>query len=88
MGDSILGSVKALLGLIDDDAFDTEITVFINTALFTLYQLGIGPSSPYRIEGPTETWSSFLSDTDDLSMIKSYVYLRVRMLFDPPFLKL
>lgn len=81
---SILLSIKKLLGLDKDyDAFDTDVIIGINSILNVLYQLGVS-KKPYSIVGEEETWSDYLGDRDDLEMIKSFVYLRVRLLFDPP----
>lgn len=85
MDESILGSIKALMSINEDDSvFDTEIIIFINSALFTLCQLGVGPYTPFKITGLNETWSDFLPDIDNLSMVKTYVYLKTRLMFDPP----
>ena len=83
MDDSILNTVKKMLGLeADYTAFDTDIIVFINSALMVLNQLGVGKS--LRITGFTETWASFLDGQENLSSVKDLVYLRVRRVFDPP----
>lgn len=81
--DSILKSIKQLLGIADDDnSFDTEITIHINSVLSVLTQLGVGPSTGYRVTGEFETWSDFLSDDNLLEMVKSYTYLKVKLMFD------
>lgn len=83
MDDSILVTIKKMLGLdADYTAFDTDIIVFINSALMVLNQLGVG--QPLRITGSDETWSSFMADQEALSSVKDLVYLRVRRVFDPP----
>jgi len=83
--ESIFKSIKALLGPdADYDVFDPDILIFINTALSTLTQIGIGPASGFRITGETETWSDLLGSYEDLESVKSYIYLKVRLLFDPP----
>lgn len=81
--DSILESIKKLLGLPKDyTAFDPDIIMHINTAFFFLSQIY---GAPYSITGYDETWSAFFVDRPkQLESIKSYVYLRVRLLFDPP----
>jgi hypothetical protein len=81
---SILTSIKKVL-LIDvsDTSFDQDVMMHTNSALSTLTQLGIGPPSGILIEDATTTWDDFVSD-NRLNMLKSYVYLRVRLLFDPP----
>jgi hypothetical protein len=83
--DSILQSTKKLLGLPDDyDAFDLDITTHINSAFSTLFQAGVGPVEGFVITGPAETWSQFIGDKMGINDVKSYIYLRVQMLFDRP----
>ena len=83
--DSILLSVKKMLGLDQDyDVFDPELTIHINSVFGTLHQLGIGPTTQFRITDDTSTWSEFLTDEVEVEEVKTYVYLRVRLLFDPP----
>lgn len=83
MDHSILGSTKKILGIDpDDDTFDLDIITFINLALSTIQQLGVGQG--FQIEDDTATWEDFTQDPEFLGLIKTIVYLRVRMLFDPP----
>lgn len=84
MAQSILNSVKKILGVAEaDTSFDLDIMIHINSAFSTLNQLGIGPPEGFEIEDSADTWDDF--DTDKrMSSMKSYVYLRVRLLFDPP----
>ena len=84
--DSILTSIKKLLGIAEDyDHFDDDIVIYINTVFLDLTQLGIGPANGFTIEDDSATWSDFLPDTHSLfEAAKSYVYLKVRLLFDPP----
>lgn len=85
MSSSILTSTKKILGIdADYEAFDADIITHINSALATLTQLGIGPTTGFMIEDATETWEAFLGTDLNLNPVKSYVYLRVRLLFDPP----
>lgn len=85
---SILTSIKQLLGpSAVDTHFDPDIIMHINTALASLTEFGVGPEDGYAITGEKETWNKFLGDAANpkaFSMIRSYVYLRVRKLFDPP----
>lgn len=82
---SILLSIKSLLGPdADYDVFDQDIIVFINSAIATLSQIGVGPSSGFAITGDSETWSDFIGDAKNLEFIKSYIYMKVRIAFDPP----
>lgn len=83
--DSILTSIKKLLGIEEDyTQFDTDIIIHINSALAVLTQLGVGPSGGFLIENKNALWTDFVYGTNNLEMIKSYVYLKVRLLFDPP----
>ena len=85
--ESILTSIKKLLGVEEDYThFDAEITIHINSVLMILTQLGVGPSEGFVIEDKTATWTDFLPEADlaKLSAVKSFVYLKVRLLFDPP----
>lgn len=83
--ESILTSIKKKLGLgADYTPFDPDIIIAINAAFSVLTQLGVGPEKGFFICGPSETWSSYLGDRDDLEFIKEYVYLKVRYMFDPP----
>ena len=85
MDGSILMDVKKMLGLgADYLAFDTDIIIFINSALMTLQQLGVGPVGGFSIEDSSDTWSSFLPDDKMMDGVKEYVYISVRIIFDPP----
>lgn len=85
MDDSILDSVKKMLGIETDfTAFDDELIMYINGALMTLNQLGVGVEG-YTIEDSSSSWSEFLgSETTSLEAVKTAVYLRVKKVFDPP----
>ena len=88
MEQSILKSVKKNLGLeIDYTVFDSEIITYINTAFSTLNDLGVGSASGFSIEDDVAEWDDFLPPTTEkvkLSNTKTYVYLKVRLIFDPP----
>lgn len=85
MEDSILLTIKKLIGpSLDYSVFDTDLIVHINSALMVLNQLGIGPENGFVVTGESETWGDFLGDTNKLEGVKTYVYLKVRMVFDPP----
>lgn len=85
MAQSILTSVKKLLGLTEaDTSFDIDVMLHINSVFSTLQQLGIGPVDGFMIEDATVTWDAFLGNDPKLSAVKTYVYLRTRLLFDPP----
>ena len=83
--DSILLSIKKLIGLAEDyTQFDTDLIIHINTAFAVLHQLGVGPKKPYTISGTEETWDEFVTDQINAENVRSYVYMKVKMLFDPP----
>lgn len=83
--DSILNTIKKLLGLEESYThFDTDIIIGINTALSTLTQIGVGPAEGFSISDKTTTWSDYISDMSKLELIKSYIHLKVKLLFDPP----
>lgn len=85
MSDSILNSIKKLLGIdVDYTAFDQDIIIHINSALMTLTQLGIGPVDGYSISNDVSTWPQFIGVYTDLNAVRTYVYLKVRLVFDPP----
>ncbi len=84
VSDSILLSTKKTLGLVESyDVFDPDIILHINSIFAILTQLGIGPEEGFSITNDEDVWSDFITDAR-LNTIKSYVYLRVRLLFDPP----
>lgn len=82
---SILESVKKNLGIPEDiHDFDPDIVMHINSAFNILYQLGVGPKdTSFMIEDGSSVWSDFY-DNKNTNMIRSYIYARVRLLFDPP----
>ena len=85
METSILDSIKKLLGIPSETTeFDTDILIHINSAFSILAQLGVGPSSGFSIEDSSAEWSDFIGDDARLSDVKSFVYLKTRLLFDPP----
>lgn len=85
MPESILKSIKKTLNLASDyEAFDPDVVMHINSVFSDLYQLGVGPALGFMIEDEGKTWDEFLGNDLRLNNIKTYVYLRVRLLFDPP----
>lgn len=83
--DSILNSIKKLLGIeADYDVFDTDITIHINTVFSVLHSIGASPPDVFYITGDTEKWSDFLLDVAQARMVQTYMYLKVRNVFDPP----
>lgn len=85
MDESILNNTKKILGIDSTyTAFDPDIMIHINSVFSTLNQLGIGPVDGFAIDDAAATWVDFLGADKRLNFVKTYVYLRVRLLFDPP----
>ena len=83
--DSILTSIKKLLGIDEEyTQFDNDIIMHINTVFLNLTQLGVGPEEGFLIEDDAATWDDFIGDSSQLQAVKTYVYLKVKLLFDPP----
>lgn len=83
--ESILTSIKKLLGMTEEYiAYDDQIIIHINSVFMILTQLGVGPNEGFAIKDKESVWNDFVSDETKLELIKSYVYLKVRLLFDPP----
>lgn len=84
--DSILTSIKKLLGPDEQYThFDTDLIIHINSVFMILTQLGVGPAAGFSIKDSSATWSDFLgADLSKLEAVKTYVYLKVRLVFDPP----
>ena len=84
--DSILTSIKKLLGIDESyTQFDADIVMHINSVFLTLYELGVGPSIGFHIEDSGDEWGDYIQGNDVLlGAVKSYMYLKVRLLFDPP----
>lgn len=81
--DSILTSIKKLLGIQEEyEHFDVDIIMHINTAFMVLTQLGVGPEEGFTIDDKYDVWTDFT--TENLEAVKTYVYLKVRIVFDPP----
>jgi hypothetical protein len=85
MEQSILTSTKKILGVAADyTAFDLDIITHINAVFSTLTQLGVGSVDGFMIEDESAEWYDFIEDDIQLNTVKSYVFLKVRQLFDPP----
>jgi hypothetical protein len=83
--ESILTSIKKLLGIHEeDDAFDTDIIMHINSVLMILTDIGVGPTEGFAIEDDGATWEDFLGEGISYEAAKTYVYLKLRPVFDPP----
>lgn len=83
--DSILNSIKKLLGIAADyTQFDADIIIHINSVFFTLTELGVGPAEGFFIMDAGDEWTDYISDNDTLlNAVKTYMFLRVKLLFDP-----
>lgn len=85
MGDSILTSIKQMLGIEEEQVnFDVDIVIHINSVFSILAQLGVGPSGGFSIRDKTTLWSEFIGDSTILELVKSYMYMKVKLIFDPP----
>ena len=83
--DSILTSIKKLLGITEEyKHFDQDIIMHINSVFMILTQMGVGPEEGFTISDSTTTWNEFTNDDKKIEAVKSYIYLKVRLLFDPP----
>lgn len=85
MEESILNGTKKVLGIaVEYTAFDEDVLMHINSVFSVLHQLGVGPTAGFFIEDSSAEWSEFVVNDVGYNMIRSYVFLKVRMLFDPP----
>jgi len=83
--DSILASIKKMLGIeADYTPFDTDIIVLINSAFMTLHQLGVGPKEGFSIKDYTSIWKDFITNNILMNSVQEYIYMKVKMIFDPP----
>lgn len=83
--ESILTTIKKLLGIAEEyEHFDSDIIVHINSAFMILTQLGVGPAKGFSIADEMSLWSDFLGDDPRLEAVKTYIHLKVKLLFDPP----
>lgn len=83
--ESILTSIKKMLGIADEyKHFDNDLIMHINSVFMILNQLGVGPEEPVAITSEMETWSKLLGDIKSMEAVKTYVYLKVKLIFDPP----
>lgn len=85
MENSILLSVKNAASIDNDETiYDAELLLHINSAFMILRQLGVGPETPFIVDDYDATWDSFTTDENILPLVRSYVSLKTRLLFDPP----
>lgn len=83
--ESILSSIKKLLGINEDDtSFDIDIIIHVNTALYRLRTLGIGPETGFYISNKDSVWTDFIGSTSLLESVKTYVFIKTKLIFDPP----
>lgn len=83
--ESILTSVKKQLGIAEDyEHFDPDLIISINSVFSVLNQLGVGPEEGYSISDANDNWGDFLPSGKKLELVKTYVYLKVKLIFDPP----
>lgn len=83
--ESVLTSIKKMLGISADyTVFDNDIIMHINSVLMTLNQLGVGPDEPASITSEMDTWEKVFGDRKDIEAVKTYMYIKVRIVFDPP----
>ncbi len=83
--ESILTSIKKLLGISEEyTQFDDDIIMHINSVFMTLTQIGVGPAKGFFIKDDSMYWDDYIDDSAQLQAVKSYVYLKVKLLFDPP----
>lgn len=82
--ESILTSIKKLLGITEEyEHFDADLIMHINSVFMILRQLGVGPAEGFSIKDKTATWDQFIP-ANQLESVKSYVHMKVKLLFDPP----
>ena len=85
MANSIFNSVKKVVGLLGDDgSFDEDILLHINSVVSTLRQLGLSIPADFYVEDDVQTWQDLLGEFRDLDLVKSYMTMKVRLMFDPP----
>jgi hypothetical protein len=83
--ESILTSIKKMIGISEEyDHFDPEIIFHINSVFADLNQMGVGPEKAFVIEDDSSTWMDFLQEADNIESVKTYVGIRVKLIFDPP----
>ena len=85
MADNIFNSVKKVVGLLGDDgSFDEDILLHINSVVSTLRQLGLSIPADFYVRDDVQTWQDLLGEFRDLDLVKSYMTMKVRLMFDPP----
>lgn len=85
MNNSILLTIKKLLGIDESDtSFDTDLIIHINSIFSNLHQMGVGPESPLVIGDETAVWEDFTQNNNRIEQVKTYIYAKVKLIFDPP----
>lgn len=83
--DSILTSIKKLLGIAEEyEHFDADLIMHINSVFMVLAQIGVGPAGGFMISDDSAIWEDFVSDPQNVAAVKSYMHMKVKLLFDPP----
>ena len=83
--ESVLTSIKKLLGISEEDtSFDVDLIMHINSVFSILNQLGVGPPEGYAIQDKNNIWNEFITEDTKLNFVKSFMHLKVKLLFDPP----
>jgi len=83
--ESILTSIKKMLGIAEEYThFDADLMMHINSVLSILTQIGVGPNEGFSIEDKNDVWADFIPENSNLELVKSYTYMKVKILFDPP----
>jgi hypothetical protein len=83
--ESILTSIKKMLGIVEEYThFDADLIMHINSVFAILTQIGVGPSEGFSIKDESSVWEDFVPENSKLELIKSYTYMKVKLLFDPP----
>ena len=83
--ESILTSIKKMLGIAEEYThFDADLIMHINSVLSILTQIGVGPAEGFSIKDYSSMWEDFITEDSKLELVKSYIYMKVKLLFDPP----
>lgn len=83
--ESILTSIKKLLGIDENDtSFDVDVIIHINSSFMILNQLGVGPENAFSITDKSSVWNDFMPDSNKIELVKSWMHLKVKLIFDPP----
>ncbi len=81
--ESILKTIKKMIGASEDE-FDTDLIIHINSVFSNLFQMGVGPKETFKISGEIEKWTDFTEDNNEIENVKTYIYIKVKLIFDPP----